>query len=183
MEVKDIDGIYLYPYYSRWVDLQASRIREAKLQFRSDITGLNNDVEAKCHLELTDIVFRSREEAEEEDRAYKIATAVLDILRALDQGKISLNFTIRTKMDNPQFGFDNIRMAFEDKLAKGAQSDKVDPQDLMMLPANLLKGAIRGTTDITRTLIESTVEVGKTLKNAVIDPFKNNKKKEKKENE
>ncbi|MFH1199093.1 MAG: DUF748 domain-containing protein, partial [Candidatus Omnitrophota bacterium] len=58
LKIKDIDGIFFYPYYSNWVDLEKARIEKAKLNFTSNIHGLNNDVAADCHLELTDIVFK-----------------------------------------------------------------------------------------------------------------------------
>ncbi|MBU3958851.1 MAG: DUF748 domain-containing protein, partial [Candidatus Omnitrophica bacterium] len=84
LRIEDIDGIHFYPYYSKWVDLEKSRIEKAKLNFNSDIQGLNNDITANCHLELTDIVFRPRTPEEEMKKAEKIATAVLDIFRALN---------------------------------------------------------------------------------------------------
>ena len=56
LKIKDIDAIYLYPYYSMWVDLEKARIEKAKLNFSADINGLNNNVNVECHLELTDMV-------------------------------------------------------------------------------------------------------------------------------
>ncbi|MCM8789819.1 MAG: DUF748 domain-containing protein, partial [Candidatus Omnitrophica bacterium] len=40
LKISDIDGIYLYPYYSKWVDLEKARIESAKLNFTSNIRGL-----------------------------------------------------------------------------------------------------------------------------------------------
>jgi hypothetical protein len=174
LEIKNIDGISLYPYYEKWVDLEGARIQQAKLQFKSDVMGHNNEIVANCRLELTDIVFRPKDDSEQEKKAFKIATAVLGIFRSLDQGKIGLNFTIRTKMDRPEFGFDNIRMAFEDKLAlaTGNSSGMKKVEELMTLPADLIKGTLNGTTEVTKTLIESIISAGKSLGSAVVDIFK-----------
>ena len=167
-EVKDIDGVYLHPYYANWVDLEKSRIQQANLQLKSEISGHNNDIVANCHLELTDIVFRPAEAGEEEGRAYKIATAVLDIFKALDKEAISLDFTIRTKMDSPYFGYESIRSAFESKLAKGIKLGKINPQDLVSLPVNLINDTVEGATNITTALIDGIVQLG----SFITDSFK-----------
>jgi len=57
LEIEGIDGISLHPYYTKWVDLENSRIEQAKLNFFSDVQGMNNEIVAQCRLELTDIEF------------------------------------------------------------------------------------------------------------------------------
>ena len=161
VNVKNIDGIYLYPYYANWVDLEKSRIQQAKLNFSSEITGRNNDIAADCHLELTDIVFRPKEEQEQEEKAHKIATVVLDLFKALD-GKITLDFTVKTKMDRPMFGFENIRMAVEEKIAKSYKKEKLGT--ILSFPTKLIESAVKGTTDITKAMIEGTLSVGKEIR-------------------
>jgi len=172
LKIEDIDGIYLYPYYSNWVDLEKARIEKAKLNFFSDIHGLNNNVTAQCHLELTDIVRKPRPPEESQDKAEKIADTVLDIFRALNQGKIVLDFTIRTKMDRPEFGFGNIKMAFEDKLAEGKKVNGFKAEDILILPGKLLEGTAKGLTDFSKALIIGTVNAGKEVKKAVEGAFK-----------
>lgn len=176
LKIEDIDGIYLYPYYSNWVDLEKARIESARLTFTSNIHGLNNDVTADCHLELTDIVRKPRPPEEGEEKASRIADAVLDIFRALNQGKIVLDFTIRTKMDRPQFGFSNIKMAFENKLAQARASNGFKIQDVLALPGNLLQGTVKSATDLSKAVIEGTFSVGKELKKAVEDTFRKERK-------
>jgi len=173
LKIKDIDGIYLYPYYSNWVDLEKARIEKAKLNFTSNIQGLNNDVTAQCRLELTDIVRkpRSPEEAVEKEKAEKITDAVLDIFRALNQGNIVLDFTFKTRMDMPQFGFGDIKMAFEDKLLQ-ARGGKSVMGEVLLFPAKLLQTTVKNATDISKALIDGTVAVGK----AALEPFKKEKK-------
>jgi len=176
LKVNDIDGVYLYPYYSQWVDLEKARIEKAKLNFTSNISGLNNNLTAECHLELTDIVRRPRTPEEEPDKAEKIATAVLNIFRALNQGKIALDFIIKTKMDRPEFGFSDVRTAFEDKLTKGRKGNGFKAEDILIFPGKLLEGAAKGATGFSMAIIDGVASVGKELKNAVEDAFKKSNK-------
>lgn len=166
LKIEDIDGIYLYPYYSNWVDLEKARIQSAKLGFTSNIQGLDNNVTADCHLELTDIVRKNLTEGESEQKAAKITDAVLDMFRAMNQGKIVLNFTIRTKMDRPEFGFGNIRMAFEEKLTE-ASDKRFKPQDVLMFPAKMWEEGIKATTGISKAIIDSTFAVGGQIKKVI----------------
>lgn len=171
LKIEDIDGVYLYPYYSRWVDLEKARIEKAKLNFSSNVKGVNNNITADCHLELTDIVRKQRSGGEEENKEEKVASAVLDIFRALNQGKIVLDFTIRTRMDRPEFGFGNIRMALENKIAK-ARGIGIKAKEVLMFPTKLIEGTIRKSTDISRAVVDGTVAVARELKNAIAGAFK-----------
>lgn len=171
VKIEGIDGIYLYPYYSNWVDLEKARIEKANLNFTSNIQGLNNNVTADCHLELTDIVRKPRPAEEPQEKAEKIADAVLDIFKALNQGKIVLDFNIKTKMDRPDFGFGNIKMAFENKLAQ-ARSGEFKPEDALMFPGKLLEGFVKGATDLSKAVVSGTFAVGNEIKKSVEDAFK-----------
>lgn len=176
LKVEDIDGIYLYPYYANWVDLEKARIEKAKLNFSSNIHGINNQVTADCHLELADIVRKPRPPEELEEKAEKITNAVLDIFKALNQGKIVLNFTIKTTMDRPEFGFGNVKMAFENKIAEGIKADRFKAEDVIMLPGKILEGTLKTATDLAKTVIIGTVSVGNEIKKAVEAAFRKEKK-------
>lgn len=176
LKIMDIDGIYLYPYYSQWVDLEKTRIEKAKLNFTSNIHGFNNNITAECHLELTDIVRKPLSPEESKEKAAKITDIVIDIFKTLNQGKVVLDFTIRTKMNRPEFGFGNIKMAFEDKLAQSKRANGFDVQDILRLPANILQGAVKGATDLSKAVIEGAFSVGNGIKKAVEDTFKKEKK-------
>jgi hypothetical protein len=171
INIQDIDGIYLGPYYSNWIDLEKARIEKANLNFTSNIQGLNNNVTAECHLELTDIVRKPRPPEEPVEKTEKVTNLVLDTLKELDQGKIVLNFNIKTKMDRPEFGIGNIRMAFEDRIAQLRAGTGVKPEHILMLPAKILEGGVKGATDLTKAVIDGTFAVGKEIKNAVEDSF------------
>ncbi|MBI4706374.1 MAG: DUF748 domain-containing protein [Candidatus Omnitrophica bacterium] len=171
LSIRDIDGIYFYPYYSNWVDLEGARIEKAKLYFLSNVQGLNNNVTVDCHLELADIVRKPHEGSESKEKAERITDAVLGYFKALDQGKITLDFTFKTKMDRPEFSFSNIKMAFEDKLAV-ARGKGFKPQDVLMLPTKLIEGSVKGATELSKAVIDGTFAVGNELKKAVEEVFK-----------
>jgi len=172
LKIQNIDGISLYPYYSNWVDLKKARIERAKLNFTSDIRGLNNDITADCHLELSDIIRRPLAEEEQDSKAARITDAVLEIFKALNQGKIVLDFTIHTKMDKPQFGFRDIQGAFETKLTAARKGSGISAQDVLNLPKRLIEGTVKSAVDISKAVIGGTVSVGKELKSAVEVAFK-----------
>lgn len=177
LQIQNIDGVYLYPYYSKWVDLENSRIQEAKLNFFSVIRGENNDVVAECQLELTDIKFRPRPPDQLEHKAEKIATAVLGIFRAINQGRIILDFTIKTKMDKPEFKFESISSAVDKTISQAVQSDKVKIEDIAVLPGKFIEGVAKGTTGATKAIIEGSLSVGKSLTDAFLDALKRPEKK------
>jgi hypothetical protein len=171
MEIKDIDAISLYPYYDKWVDLEKARIREAKLNFKSDISGINGDVKAECHLELTDLVFRPREANEKEDKAHRIATVVLGLFNDFG-GKVAVDFTFRTRMEKPDFNMESIRAAVEDKLkkAQAARSgDETIVESAVTFPVKLLEGGVRSGADLSRALIDGIFTIGKGVRNGVHD--------------
>lgn len=99
VKLENIDGVYLYPYYSSWVDLESMRLEKATLALTSDIRGVNNDLTAKCHLELSDMVRAAPPEGQKQSKGEKIADLVLGIFQSAGQGKVVVNFTIKTKMD------------------------------------------------------------------------------------
>ncbi|MDD2679928.1 MAG: DUF748 domain-containing protein [Candidatus Omnitrophica bacterium] len=165
LKIKDIDAIYLYPYYSMWVDLEKARIEKAKLNFSADVHGLNNNVNVECHLELTDLVRRPLEPGQSEEKASKITNKVIDIFREVDQGKVELNFNIKTRMDSPQFGLDAFRTAFEDKLGRGREKG-FRAENTLVLPLKVLEGGVRGFTDLTRAMVDGIFAIGGELNKA-----------------
>ena len=167
IEVEGIDGVYLHPYYSEWVDLENSRIKAAKLNFFSDILGKNNEVTANCRLELADIEFRPRPPEQSEHKAEKITTAILGLFRAMNQGRVVLNFVVKTSMDRPEFNFDSINQAVDKTISEGIQANKIKVEDMALLPAKFLKEITRGATEATKALINGTLSVGKNIMGAL----------------
>lgn len=172
VELADIDAIALYPYYSGWLNLEKTRINSANLSFTSKIQGNNNDVVANNRLKLKDIMFKPREENEPPERAEKIANLVIGMFQAMDGGDIVLDFVVKTKLDDFKFNASNIRMAFEEKIKKGRDAAGIKPEDVITLPGKLIEGTVKGATDITKGVINSTFSVGKELKGALESSFK-----------
>jgi hypothetical protein len=166
LKIEDIDGVYLRPYYAAWVNLEKARIEKANLNFSSDIRGLNNNITAECHLELTDIVRTPLEAGAGEEKAAKITDKTLEFFRTLDKGKIVLNFNIRTKLDRPEFGFDNIKSAFETKVS-GAYAGRAKVQDMLALPGKLLDGALKNARDLLDAVLDGAAAVGNKIKMSV----------------
>jgi len=173
LKIKDIDGIYLYPYYSHWVDLEKARIESGDLNFTSQINGLNNNILAECRLELSDIVRKARPASQPQEKAERIADRVLDAFKDPGEESMALDFTVKTKMDRPEFGFSNIQTAVENKLlAKARNGEGLNPQEILKLPTKLIEGTVKGAADISKAVIEGTFAVGKEFKNALADSFR-----------
>ncbi len=172
LKINDIDAVYLYPYYSYWVDLGKARIEKAKLNFSSEIHGLNNNVTLDCHLELTDMVRKPLEIGEAEEKASKVTNVVLDRFKTMDNGKVELNFSIKTKMDSPQFGFDNFKMAFEEKIMRGRRTSSFTLQDTLRLPVKMVEGGAKSFMDLSRAMIDGILAIGNEFKNSSGEIFK-----------
>ncbi|MFA4992733.1 MAG: DUF748 domain-containing protein [Candidatus Omnitrophota bacterium] len=164
LRIEDIDAIAFYPYYSTWVDLEKARIDKAKLNFSSKIKGENNDISAQCHLELADIVRKARGPEEPQQKAERLTDAVLDMFKSMNQGKVVLDFTLHTKMDHPQFGFENIKSAFEGKLMEARTSSGLRPQDMLLWPGKMLQSGIKGGSDLTKAAVDGVFAIGNGLK-------------------
>jgi hypothetical protein len=172
LKITDIDAVYLYPYYSYWVDLDKARIERAKLNLSSEITGLNNNVTANCHLELADMVRKPLEIGESEEKASKITNAVIDRFKNMDQGRVELNFAVKTKMDSPQFSFDNFKMAFEDKITRGRSPSRFKLQDTLIFPVKVVEGGVKSFTDLSRAMIDGVFAIGNEIGKMGTDALK-----------
>jgi hypothetical protein len=172
LKVRDIDAIYLYPYYSMWVDLEKARIEKARLNFSADINGLNNNVNVECHLELTDLVRKPLEPGQNEEKASRITNKIIDIFKEVDQGKVKLNFSLKTKMDSPHFGLNTLQTAFEDKINKGRFAKGFKAENTLVLPLKVMEGGVRGLTDLTRAMIDGIFAIGGEISQSTEGAFK-----------
>ncbi len=164
LKIEDIDAIVFYPYYSTWVDLNKARIEKAKLRFTSNISGKNNDVTAECHLELVDMVRKVRLPEEPQQKAERVTDAVLDILKTMDNGKVVLDFVLHTKMDRPEFGFANIKSAFEGKLKQARASSGLRPQDMLLWPGKWVQSGIKSGTSLTTAMVDGVFALSNGIK-------------------
>ncbi|MFH1199324.1 MAG: DUF748 domain-containing protein [Candidatus Omnitrophota bacterium] len=173
--IKGIDGVYLAPYYSQWFDLGKARIEKATLGFTANLQGVKNNLTATCHLELNDIMRKSLKVDEAEEPDSRLTSAALSVFKATDQGKVALDFTLRTKMDRPEFGFGTMIMAFDDKVKQVKRNNMSSLMSIIMLPSNILQGVVKGTADLSKSVIEGAFSVGKEVKDSVEETFKKEK--------
>ena len=139
-----------------------SKLRRTLLRInREGGNALGNDLNVKF-VEYESVTFPRSvvEKALGKDEAYKIAKTLLEVFKAIDKGTISLDFTIRTKMNLPSFSYRSVYEAFEKKLAKGIRYGKINPQDVVLLPVNLLNDTVEGATNMTTALIDGIVQLG-----------------------
>jgi hypothetical protein len=164
LKIENIDAIVFYPYYSTWVDLGKARIDKAKLNFNCNIKGQNNDVAADCHLELVDIVRRVRLVDEPQEKAERLTDAVLDMFKSMNQGKVVLDFVLHTKMNRPEFGFANIKSAFEGKLMQARSSAGLRPQDVLSWPGRWAWSGIKSGSDLSNAIVDGIFDLGSGIK-------------------
>ncbi len=164
LKIENIDAIVFYPYYSTWVDLEKARIQKAKLNFNAEIQGVNNDATVNCHLELADMVRSVRSLEEPQQKAERITDAVLDMFKSMDNGKVVLDFILHTKIDRPEFGFDNFKAAFESKLMQARTSAGMRPQDMLSLPGRWVRSGIKTGTDLSNALIDGVFDLSNGIK-------------------
>jgi hypothetical protein len=172
-KLEKIDGVYLHPYYAQWVDLEKTRIDKATLNVSSTLHALSNNATVDCHLELTDIVFKPRSLTEETGKAEQIAHTVLSIFKALNDGKVILDFSFKTKLDSPVFNFAEIKTAVEDKLSQGTTRMKFE--GVGQVPGWLLEGMVNGVADVSKAAVSGALGIGQTLGKILTDPFKKDK--------
>jgi len=97
LNINNIDGAALYPYYSRWINLKEAGIQSARLDFTSNINLVGNNLEAACKLELSDIVHKSK-------------------AQAFIQGKRAFNFNLVSKFTVIKLMLGNIDLILLDNL-------------------------------------------------------------------
>ena len=173
LKIENIDAIVFYPYYANWVDLEKARIQKANLNFSCNIKGANNDVAADCHLELANMVRKVRSLEEPQQKAERITDAVLDMFKSMDQGKVVLNFVLHTKLDRPEFGFANIKSAFEGKIMQARSSAGMRPQDVLSWPGRWVRSGIKSGTDLSNAVIDGISDLSSGIKKFFEDKMDN----------
>lgn len=157
LKVSNIDGLKFYPYCREWLDMEKANIGKAMINFRSQISGLNNDVTMDCHLEVAELQFKGNKEGG--SREEKLASAIVNILQATNHGKIVLDFKMHTAMDSPEFGFGVIRSAFETKVSEAIRQE-ANQRGLVKTPLRIVGSTFKAAGELTRSVINGTMELG-----------------------
>lgn len=106
VELKDIDGASLAPYYQNIIP--DKKLLSAKLNFTADLKARHNDLTAKCQVEFSNVVYAKPEDSEGKKEVSDIIPSILNIF-SNDSGNVSLNFTITTKLDKPKIDVVSLR--------------------------------------------------------------------------
>lgn len=106
IELKDIDGSSLSPYYQNIV--AGKKLLSAKLNFTADLKSSHNDLTAQCRLEFSDVVYAAPESTEGKKEISDIIPSILNIF-SNDSGNVVFNFTITTKLDKPRIDVVSLR--------------------------------------------------------------------------
>ncbi len=162
-KVRDMDAVFFYPYYDSWISLEKTRIEKARLAFSSELNGKDNNVAAKCRLELDDIHFKPYQEGEKPKVSEKLAKAVLDVFKGEDN-KLELDFTIHTTLDRPRFGLQDIKSAVEEKIEQARPLDKFRPSDAAALSRTVVQGTFKGIGDLSKAVVSGVGGIGKAFK-------------------
>ncbi|MDD2702811.1 MAG: DUF748 domain-containing protein [Candidatus Omnitrophica bacterium] len=171
LNLSGFEGWYVYPYLSGALKLEKANIEKASLNFTGTIFGLRDDLIADCRVELADIVFKSLPAGQPLPREEEMALLVLDVFHSLDQGKVFLDFTVKTRLDKPEIDYSIIRRAFEAKLSSGLKIEKFNAEKIVVLPRKFLKSTFMGAVNISRSVLGGTKQVGMSLKDEVMYTF------------
>ncbi len=169
--INNLDALYFYPYYSQRVSLENTNVEKALVDFKSDIYGINNKVTVDSTIEFTEVVFRKRREGDEPSKEEQTLVFVLDAFKALDEGKVFLEFSFGTTMDRPEIKLASLKKAFEDKINRGIKMKFGNTKDLIELPGKLIGGAVKKAVGISKTLMFGTVEFGQDAGRTIMDTF------------
>jgi uncharacterized protein involved in outer membrane biogenesis len=96
LEIKNFDLTYFKPYYKSGF----SSIQSGVLSFDSNLNSKDNDLAARCKLEVNSLTFAQENESSSDVFGVSV-TNLIDYLKD-SQGKISMTFTLHGKMDKPQ---------------------------------------------------------------------------------
>lgn len=169
----NIDALAFNAYLSDWMDMKQEHVAKARFDFSSKMTGIHNDVAMKCHLEMTEVQFKDR--AEEPEQKEGKLSVIFGLVKAFNQGRIQLNFTMRTRMDSPEFGFGVIRREFETKVYEAMRADF--RPGLIKTPVRVAKGTITAASDFTKGVVSGTVGIFKAMGSGLKSAFNKDREK------
>lgn len=106
LEIPALDIVHFTPYYGNFIS--EKKLLSAKLNFNALLKAKHNDLTAECHLEITDVVYLKDEPSKDQEKIPDIFGSALDLF-ANAQGNIILDFTIKTKLDNPRLSISKLK--------------------------------------------------------------------------
>jgi len=96
VELSDLDAVYFLPLYSKYM---TSNLKNAVLNFKSDLAAKNNDLVANCRLLIKNLVFeKNKDETAPSISFFDIVAGGL----VTENKEVNVDFVIKTKLDHPK---------------------------------------------------------------------------------
>jgi hypothetical protein len=171
IDISDLDGIYLYPYYAEWVHLEKARFQKAQIDFSADITGTGNKYDAACRLKLTQSEFEPLAQGQSLEQPQKLAMLGIEIFKTLDKGRVFVDFNLKFDADKPHLDMKPLGAAFSEKIKNGFAVRPADAKDALKLPEHVIRKTSATLGGITKNVLGQTVELGQQLQQTVQDTF------------
>jgi hypothetical protein len=125
LEIKDLDIAYFHPYYGNIIS--DKKLLSARLNLASNLKAENNNLTVVSDFRLSDLVYAKEEDvAKEREQSYfDLAKNALDIFSD-EKGNLDLEFTINTKLDNPDISSDELKKAILNAAVKNLSNQPPD---------------------------------------------------------
>mgnify|MGYP001609721911 CR=1 FL=1 len=102
VELSELDIAALAPYFQNMFPVK--KMLSAKLNLTADLKAKNNDLTIKCHGEILKQTKKSEGQSDKPELFSDIVNFLSDT-----EGKITFDFPIHTKLDNPRFDMLNLK--------------------------------------------------------------------------
>jgi hypothetical protein len=96
VELSGIDAAYFLPLYGKYM---TTGLKKGLVDFQSDLGAKSNDLMAKCHLTVRDLVF------EQNSDGTAPAISFFDVVAGglqTENKEVNMDFMVRTKLDHPR---------------------------------------------------------------------------------
>ena len=126
--LKDVQVAYFEPYYGDFVSKK--KLSSARLNIVSAAKAQHNDLIIQTNLQLSDIVYAQEAPPQEGEapQTPDLTSSAMDLFTD-NQGNLALDFTIKTKLDNPQITEKQLKQAIFNAAVKNLTSQS--PEDLI----------------------------------------------------
>lgn len=107
LEINSLDLTYFLPYCGSFIS--DKQLLSARLNLKSQMRAENNDLTVLSNLKLSDLAYaKDQEQTEKGVSKFELAMNTLDLFTDTE-GNLNLEFTINTKLDNPQINITDLK--------------------------------------------------------------------------
>lgn len=126
LKLKDLSVTYFSPYYGDFISRR--KLLSAKLNTVSIFKAENNELAIDTHFSLSDLIYAQEESREGELPTLDITKSALDLFTDRE-GKLVLDFRLKSKFDNPEFTVKQLKKAILNAAAKNLANQP--PEDVV----------------------------------------------------